>query len=245
MGENTTIMIRESLRGKHPGAAYTYGMLRTMSTPERTTAYDIGGFFRVEHQEVPHKAMPYEFVTRIGAVTMLPVSLEAPEPQAIIIKNKRHYYGTSTNMPAGNIDGGLDRPDSPSDTALRELQEEAGYGYSAGTPAHISMFRLREVSNTIDYPRFFAVMHNVEYIGGERHAAHEEITRQPQSLREYVEPFFSLERGETYPEINAAFAKSAMILGREAIYSWLVNPVGHNAQLVQASFEPWLHYEAA
>jgi len=208
---------------------------------ERITAYDIGGFFRVEHQQVPHKSKPYEFVTRIGAVTMLPVALDAKGiPQAVVIKNERYHYGTSVNLPAGNLGGSIDRPEDPRRTALRELREETGYGYPRGVASAISMFRLREVSNSIDYPRFFGVMHGVEYIGGQQASDHEKITLQPIPLEDYIDPLLCLQRGETYPEVNAAFAKAGMELGRSAITEWLVAPTEQNTASIAESFAPWL-----
>ena len=148
-------------------------------------------------------------------------------------------------MPAGNIEGSIDNQEGAAKTALRELHEEAGYGYPDGTMPNLSLFALREVSNTIDYPRFFAVMHDVSYIGEEVYSSHEVITRQPMSLREYVDPLFTLSRGETYPEINAAFARAGMLIGREAVYEWLIDPSPENATPIHQSFEPWLIYDTA
>lgn len=211
-----------------------------ISRPARTTAYDIGGFFRVEHQTVPHKPLPYEFVKRIGAVTMLPIRFDHEgKAQALVIENTRYHYGTALGLPAGNMDGGIDLPESPKDTALRELQEETGYGYPEDAKPDIAMFRLRTVSNTIDYPRYFGIMRDVSYIGGEKLAEHEQIVRQPIPLEQYVDPLFTLERGETYPEINAAFAKAGMAVGREAVLHWLTTPK-QPATLMAEHFSPWL-----
>lgn len=209
---------------------------------ERTIAYDIGGFFRVEHQPVPHKDRPYEFVKRIGAVTTLPITLnQRGEAFALTTLTKRHYYGEAPlSLPAGNTDGGFENPETPDKTALRELKEETGYGYNNLADDALSVFRLRGVSNTIDYPRYFAVMRNVVEIGGKDDNPHEVVTLTPTPLREYIEPFFGLQRGETYPEVNTAFAKAGMELGKEAVMQWLIAPTDELCTQIHESFEPWL-----
>lgn len=161
-------------------------------------------------------------------------------PLALVVENKRYHYGTAVSLPGGNIDGGLDTPEHPRRTAVRELQEETGYGYASDAEQEVSLFALRGVSNSIDYPRFFAVMHNVEYIGGQVHSPQEIVTPQPIPLAEYVDPLLTLERGEIYPEVNAAFAKANMELGRQAIMEWLVQPATADAHAIEASFDPWL-----
>jgi hypothetical protein len=106
-----------------------------MTGSERTVKYD-GQLFRVEHQNVDGRDLPYEFVRRIGAVTMLPIILEDPNhPLALVVQNKRLYYGTSVSLPGGNKDGGFENPEPPVSTALRELREETGYGYKDGDKA--------------------------------------------------------------------------------------------------------------
>lgn len=209
---------------------------------DRTTAYDIDGFFRVEHQNVAHKDKPYEFVKRIGAVTMLPITVgEQGRAFALTTRTERYHYGVAPmSLPAGNMDGGLDNPESPHKTALRELREETGHGYLVQPHNALSIFRLRDVSNTIDYPRYFAVMRNVVDIGDKDDNPHEQVTLTPTPLQAYVEPLFRLQRGETYPEVNAAFAKAGMELGREAVMQWLVAPSDNLSEQVRESFDPWL-----
>lgn len=209
---------------------------------ERTTAYDIGGFFRVEHKAVPHKDRPYEFVTRIGAVTMLPITInEQGKAFALTTQTTRYHYGVARmSLPAGNIDGGIDSPELPHQTALRELREETGYGYLHQPQDALSVFRLRDVSNTIDYPRHFAVMRNVIEIGDKDDNPQEQVLLTPTPLKEYVEPLFALQRGETYPEVNAAFAKAGMEMGKDAVMQWLIAPDDSLSSQVHDSFEPWL-----
>jgi hypothetical protein len=144
------------------------------------------------------------------------------------------------SLPAGNMDGGLDNPESPQQTALRELREETGHGYLVQPHNALSVFRLRTVSNTIDYPRYFAVMRNVVDIGDKHDSPQEHVTLTPTPLQEYVEPLFGLQRGETYPEVNAAFAKAGMELGREAVMQWLIAPSDSLSSQVHESFDPWL-----
>lgn len=209
---------------------------------DRTTAYDIGGFFRVEHKHVPHKDRPYEFVKRIGAVTMLPITVdEQGEAFALTTRTERYHYGTAQmSLPAGNMDGTIDNPESPHQTALRELREETGHGYLVQPHNALSVFRLRTVSNTIDYSRYFAVMRNVIEIGDMDDNPHEQVTLTPTPLQAYIEPLFKLQRGETYPEVNAAFAKASMELGGEAVMQWLVAPSDTLSSQVHESFSPWL-----
>lgn len=209
---------------------------------ERTTVYDIGGLFRVEHKIVPHKDKPYEFVKRIGAVTMLPTTLnEQGEVFALTTQTTRYHYGVAPiSLPAGNIDGAMDAPEPPHQTALRELREETGHGYLSQPDNALSVFRLRDVSNTIDYPRYFAVLRNVTEVGGTDDNPHEQVILTPMPLKEYVEPLFTLQRGETYPEINAAFAKAGMELGREAVMQWLTSPNDSLSSQINESFDPWL-----
>lgn len=211
-----------------------------MSNTTRETVYDIGGFFRVEHQPVPHRNTPYEFVKRIGAVTMLPILGDSWTARVLTIENKRYHYGTSVNLPAGNMDGGMENPELPAETAIRELREETGHGYPDGVEPKVSVYRLRDVSNTIDYPRFFAIMRGVSHIGGEEPSEQEQIRLMPMSLEAYVDPLFELERGETYPEINAAFAKARMELGRRTVLNWLADPTPYVDDLVADAFNPWL-----
>lgn len=211
---------------------------------KRTSAYE-GKLFTVEHQPVPGRDKPYEFVRRIGAVTTFPITIEERlgrmQPSVVTIDNKRHGYGHFVrSLPAGNADGGFTQPEAPDKTALRELQEETGYGFPQGIVPNVSVFRLREVSNTIDYPRFFAIMRGVEYIGGERTSRYEEVAVNPTPLREYTHGLYELDRGETYPEINAAFARAGQALGRNSVDNWLLNPNPTLDTIVHQAFEPWL-----
>jgi len=216
-----------------------------MTKPGREVVFE-DQLFRVEHQPVDGRAMPYVFVTRIGAVTILPIIQRPAEtPQALVIQNKRLYYGTSVGLPGGNIDGGFERPERPALTAERELLEETGYGYSWPGDRNIDVFRLRNLSNTIDYPRFFAVMRGVDYVGGEDNNPHEIVTCRPMPLDEYVDPLFELDRGEMYPEVNAAFARAERRLGREAAMSWLLAERVPQAADVPQAFAPWLLPAAA
>lgn len=204
--------------------------------------YD-GGLFRVEHQPVPGKDKPYEFVRRIGAVTVLPIAKnDSGEPVVLTIDNKRLHYGMSElSLPGGNVDGGHDNPDTAVDTALRELSEETGYGYNDPAEQNVDPFILRTVSNTIDYPRFLVVTRNVEYIGGEDDNPAEVVTLRPTPIEEYVDELLALRNGRTYPEVNAAFAKAGSECGRQAVVSWLAGDMSTpNAAAVPQSFEPWL-----
>ena len=216
-----------------------------MSNLPRVTKYD-GQLFRIEHHPVPGRELPYEFVSRIGAVTILPMIPNVPDtPLALVIKNKRLYYGTSVGLPGGNRDGGFDNPEPPALTAERELREETGYGYDDPRRRDMSVFLLRGASNTIKYDRFFAVMRDVSYIGGEDDNPHEVVTAQPMPLTDYVDPMFRLARGEQYPEVNAAFAKAGMELGRDAVMGWLVGSSESGVLEVPQSFVPWMSQVAA
>ncbi|HZM63596.1 MAG TPA: NUDIX domain-containing protein [Candidatus Saccharimonadales bacterium] len=213
-----------------------------MSRPDRTIVYE-GGLFRVEHQPVKDRTDPYVFVRRVGAVTALPIIKDASgEPFVLTIDNNRRYYGMlALSLPSGNVNGGHDNPDTPADTALRELIEETGYGYSDPSQQSMDTFTLRTVSNTIDYPRFLVVARSVEYIGGEDHNPAEVIALRPTPVGEYLDELLNLRNGRTYPEVNAAFAKAGMECGREAVMAWLVgDKSAPNAAAVPQSFEPWL-----
>jgi 8-oxo-dGTP pyrophosphatase MutT (NUDIX family) len=211
-----------------------------MKSP-RSVVYDDGQLFKVEHQLVEGRELPYEFVSRVGAVTILPIIHQRPaDPQALVIHNKRLYYGSSVGLPGGNLDGGFENPEPPAVTAERELREETGYGYEQPEDRDISTFALRNLSNTIAYTRYFAVMRGVRGIGGADDNPHEIVTLRPMPLDAYVDPLFRLSRGEMYPEVNAAFAKANMELGRDAVMGWLVGDDIPGAARVPETFEPWL-----
>ncbi len=211
-----------------------------MSDAPRETVHN-GGLFRLEHQPVDGYPVPYEFVRRIGAVTMLPIFYGAGGPNVLAIHNARLYYGSSIGLPGGNMEGGFDEPELPATTAERELKEETGYGFRSVSSRNLDIFSLRGLSSTITYPRFFAVMRNVVYLGGEDDNPHEVVTPQPVPLDEYVDKLFRLERGELYPEVNAAFAKAGMQLGKDAVREWLLRGSdSRHGEEVTAAFEPWM-----
>ena len=199
-----------------------------------------GALFQVEHMPVPGRKQPYEFVRRMGAVTMLPIIDSDGGPLALTVENRRYHYGNSRGLPGGNVDllPGLTVCEHPGMTAIRELKEEVGYGYALPGHRDLSLFSLRTVSNTIDYPRYFAVMRHVVPVGGVIDSEREKVIAQPMPLAEYVDPLFSLQRGETYPEINAAFAKAEKEMGAAAVLQWLIDD-SHKAD-IEAAFDPWL-----
>jgi len=213
-----------------------------MTDASRITVYE-SRLFRVEQQPVTGRQEPYTFVKRIGAVTVLPViKSRAGDPQVLTIDNDRRYHGMSAkSLPSGNVDGGHDTPDTAADTALRELAEETGYGYRHPDQQNMDIFRLREGSNTIDYPRFFAVVRGVEYLAIEQESPAEIISVSPTPLEEYMDELLRLNNGRLYPEVNSAFAKAGMECGREAVLGWLQGDLTvPSAAGVPQSFEPWL-----
>jgi 8-oxo-dGTP pyrophosphatase MutT (NUDIX family) len=213
-----------------------------MGHPRREIDYE-RGLFRIELQPVEGRSEPYIFVRRIGAVTVLPILRDsAGEALVLTIDNRRRYYGMSElSLPGGDIDGGHDRPEAPVDAALRELREETGFGYADPTRQNVSIFALRPLSSTIEYPRFFAVARCLEYLGGEESNPVEAITVRPTALAEYVDELLHLRNGRTYPEVNSAIAKAGMECGRKAVLSWFISDLSvPNAAAVPNSFEPWL-----
>lgn len=209
-----------------------------MADPERDIIYS-GVLFRLEHQPLAGHTNPHEFVRRIGAVTVLPIITTGTETTVLAIQNRRDYYGVSTGLPSGNADDGFEHPENPYKTAVRELQEETGHVPQQGL-AGVEVFRMRNVSSTIDYPRYFAVARNVLHIGGELNDEHEQITLTPLSLEEYMAPVFALSRGDLYPEVNLAFAKAALEHGQEVVIDWIRD--GSNAPDIHSSFEPWIMF---
>lgn len=212
-----------------------------MSKGERTVVHDGGQLFRVEHQLIDGRKQPYEFVRRIGATTVLPITNINGSPHVVAIHNTRTFYGSSLGLPGGNHDGGFEDPEDPAVAGLRELVEEAGYGYPDASEQNVSTFLLRAVSSTILYNRNFAIARDVEYIGGEEHNINEIVDPRPVPVDEYLDPIFAMRRGELYPEINLAFAKAGMEVGREQTTDWIVNgDRSPYADDVVASFEPWM-----
>lgn len=212
-----------------------------MANASRITAYE-RGLFRVEEQPIDDRQEPYIFVKRVGAVTILPVIEGESGPQILTIDNNRRHYGMSAkSLPSGNVDGGHDNPDSAEDTTWRELAEEVGYAPRDPKRPNIDIFRLRTVSNTIDYPRFFAVVRDVEYLATEQESPAEIISASPTPLEEYADELLRLSNGRLYPEVNAAFAKAGMECGRTAVLGWLHGDLTvPSAADVPQSFEPWL-----
>jgi hypothetical protein len=212
-----------------------------MSNAPRKVVYE-SSLFRVEEQPIEGCSKPFTFVKRIGAVTILPVVFGLSGPQALTIDNKRQYYGTSAlSLPSGNAAGGHERPEPPDSTTLRELREETGYGYPDSAKPNMDIFALRTISNTIDYPRYFAVVRDVEYLGGEDDNPNEVITLRPTPLEEYTDELLRLANGRIYPEVNSAFAKAGMECGREAVLGWLTGDLAvASATDVPQSLEPWL-----
>jgi 8-oxo-dGTP pyrophosphatase MutT (NUDIX family) len=212
-----------------------------MSTGERAVVYEGGRLFRVEHQPVPGRDAPYEFIRRIGATTVLPITNIDGEPHVVAILNNRAFYGASFGLPGGNADGGFDRPEHPTLTGLRETKEEIGYGYWEGVEPNVDTFVMRPISSTILYDRSFSVARGLEYIGGELHSPHEIITASTMPLQKYIDPLFRMNRGELYPEINLAIAKAGQEVGHTPVIDWLAN--GGQSQYAAAivqSFEPWM-----
>jgi 8-oxo-dGTP pyrophosphatase MutT (NUDIX family) len=212
--------------------------------PAREDVYS-GELFRIQHQPVPGRANPYEFASRIGIVTAFPIIIQPPEtPLALVIRNERRHYDVARlSLPGGHQDGGFDHPEAPGATAVRELQEETGYGF-AGTP-NMDIFRLRSISHTIDYPRFLAVMRGVVHLGGAEDNPNERVTLRPISLHQFAADLLHLRLGELQTEINTGFAKAGLELGHEAVMSWLVGSNEPGAAQVPYSFEPWMKLEVA
>jgi hypothetical protein len=144
-------------------------------------------------------------------------------------------------LPCGNADGGFDNPEHPTQTGLRELGEETGFGYKPGVTPDVDTFMLRPVSNTILYDRSFSVVRGVEHIGGEVMSAHEVIDLRITPVDEYLDPLFTMRRGELYPEVNMAIAKAGMEIGREQVTDWILRGTeSAYAEEVIASFDPWM-----
>jgi 8-oxo-dGTP pyrophosphatase MutT (NUDIX family) len=212
--------------------------MQKVPLPE-TTAYDGGQLFRIRHVEQPGRpnGLPYEFVDRVGAVVILPLTMIDDEPHVVAIQNTRAYYGASYGLPSGNRDGRFDAPEPIAAAGLRELQEETGYGYAAVSSMDIHVFNLRALSNTIRYQRSFMVARNVQPIGGMQDNPREKVVPQLVPLATYMEPFFEGNRGELYPEINVAFMRAGLVAGRQAVLEW--TQTGQPSD-VATLFEPWL-----
>ncbi len=212
-----------------------------MSKTERAVAYDGGQLFRVEHQPIDGRRMPYEFIRRVGATTVLPITEVAGEPHIVSIYNTRAYYGGRLGLPGGNADGRFDNPEHPTATGLREVHEETGYGYRPDTLPNVDTFVMRPVSTTILYDRSFSVVRGLEYIGGEDNNPREVVEPRLVSVEEYLDPLFAMRRGELYPEINLAIAKAGLEVGRDQTTDWVINGEQSSyAQEVVASFDPWM-----
>lgn len=214
---------------------------RCMKNNERAVVYDNGQLFRVEHQQIPGRDRPYEFVRRIGATVVLPITQIEDRPHVVGIHNTRAYYGPSLGLPSGNAEGRFAHPEHPARTGLRELQEETGYGYAPDHAPNVDVFRLRAVSNTILYDRHFAVARDVEHIGGELYSPREVVDLRIAPLEEYLDPLFAMKQGALYPEVNLSLAKAAREVGHDETLDWIVNG-GESpyADEVIASFEPWM-----
>jgi len=212
-----------------------------MSDAPRRIAYE-SSLFRVEEEPIDGRDEPYTFVKRIGSVTILPVVADMSGPQALVINNKRKYYGLSkASLPGGNAAGGHNNPEPPAKTVPRELREETGHGWPDSVEPNMDLFALRKLSSTIEYPRHFAVVRDVRYLGGEDDNPNEVITLRPTPLEEFTDELLDLGNGRIYAEVNAAFAKAGMECGRAAVLGWLVGDLTvPNAAEVPQSFEPWL-----
>ncbi len=212
-------------------------MLYFMSSLGGEVQYD-GAFFRVEHVPIEGREAPYEFVHRIGAVTILPILGDTvSEASVLMIRNQRTHYGTFHELPGGNIDGGHDTPENPFRTGHRELAEETGY--VPADRSELELFLMRDVSRSILYPRYFGVARGVTYVGSEAASPSEVITAEPVALEEYLSSLLKLERGEAFPEVTLAFAKAAMAYGQDVLAKWLVT--GSVPEDVATSFSPWLY----
>jgi hypothetical protein len=212
-----------------------------MSKGERTVVYDGGQLFRVEHQVIDGRRLPYEFVRRVGATTVLPITTMDDKPHVIGIRNTRAFYGTSMGLPGGNADGGFENPEHPGRVGVRELGEEAGYGYPAGATPNIDTFLLRPVSNSILYDRSFSVARDVTYVGGEHANPNEVVEVVAAPLDEYMEPIFALRQGDLYPELSLAFARARQEVGHDQVIDWLSRggDSPHASDVVE-SFGPWM-----
>lgn len=212
-----------------------------MSRLEREVVYDGGQFFRVEHQPVDGRELPYEFVRRIGATTVLPIINLDGRPHVLGIHNTRAFYGASLGLPGGNADGRFDNPEHPTVTGLREVGEETGYGYPAGRKPNVDTFLLRAVSNSILYDRSFSIARDLDYIGGEVKSAHEVVDLRPMPVDDYLTSVFAMQRGELYPEVVLAIAKAGVTVGIDKTTDWIVRgDESPYAQDVVASFSPWM-----
>jgi 8-oxo-dGTP pyrophosphatase MutT (NUDIX family) len=212
-----------------------------MGKPERKVVYDGGQFFRVEHQPIEGRERPYEFVRRIGATTVLPIISLDGSPHVLGIHNTRAFYGASLGLPGGNADGGFEHPEHPTVTGIREVGEETGYGYPGDSRPNVNTFLLRAVSNSILYDRSFSIARDLEYVGGEVMSAHEVVDLRPMPVDEYLAPVFAMQRGELYPEVVLAIAKSGVTVGIDETTDWIVRgDSSPYAQDVVASFDPWM-----
>lgn len=199
-----------------------------------------GKLLRVEHVQQPGRPLPYEFVERLGAVTIVPIITDNEGNHSVMtIRNERTHYGVCHELPGGNFDGEFDQQENPFDAALRELKEETGY--VPEDDSTVDVFKMRNISRTIIYPRYIAVARKLEYSGGEISNPSEVITPEPTAVETYLDGILDLSREEAYPEMTLAFAKAAKELGRSTLLGWLVS--GANNAQVSESFKPWMQKE--
>lgn len=195
-----------------------------------------GRLLQVETRSVEGQTQPYEFVRRVPAVTVVPIaSDEQGNASVLTIHNDRIHYGAFDELPGGNLDGTFTKPEDPKVGALRELLEETGF---QPVNREVELYLMRDISRTILYPRYLAIVRGIVEVGGRIHSPSEKITLNPTPLDTYLDMVLAMTHNEVYPEMTLAFVKSAQEQGRLALRDWLAD--GTDANILAESFEPWL-----
>ncbi len=207
-----------------------------------------GHLFRLTHKPVEGRAEPYEFIQRRGAVTVLPITTDSSVvnnglPHVLSIYNRRRGYEASQGLPGGNMDGPLDNQEHPTQTALRELREETGYGIIDATANSVSTFILNPISSTIDYPRYFSIVRGVQRVAEPVNDPNEIVEILPVPAVDYIDELSRLEGPLPYLEVKASMQKAVGRFGLNNFLKWIVygsDPEGISDELVHEVVQDYM-----